>query len=303
MKLEDIKKILILGSGTMGQQISIPCALHGFDVTLYDISQEALDRALKRIRRMLDEFVTWKRATAEEADAAFARISATTDPAAAAAEADLLSESIPEDPDLKGKVLGQFNSLCPARTVFTTNTSTLLPSQFAAASGRSERLVALHFHDIRITDVVDVMPHPGSSPEVMALVTDFAIRIGQAPIVMRRESSGYVFNFMIGALFLSAQTLAVNDVAAVEDIDRAWMGVSRMMIGPFGLMDSVGLDTVWKITDYWARRKKDPLTQKCADYLKAYVDRGTLGQKTKKGFYEYPKPRYAEADFLKKNLG
>lgn len=300
MKLEDIKKVLILGSGTMGQQISIPCALHGYAVTLYDIKQEALDNALKRIRRLLDEFVAWKRVTAEEATAAFARITATTDAAAAAADADLLSESIPEDPALKGRVLGDFDKLCPARTIFTTNTSTLLPSQFAAASGRPDRLVALHFHDIRITDVVDVMPHPDSAPEVMQLVADFAVRIGQAPIVMQRESSGYVFNFMIGALFLSAQTLAVNGVAAVEDIDRAWMGVTRMMIGPFGLMDSIGIDTVWKITDYWARRKKDRQAEKCADFLKAYVDRGELGQKTRKGFYAYPKPRFAEADFLKK---
>ena len=175
-----------------------------------------------------------------------------------ARDIDIVSESVPEDPKLKGEIFSKIHGACPERTIFTTNTSTLLPSMFAQATGRPEKLAALHFHDVRISTIVDVMPHPGTSRETVELVRDFAVRIGQTPIVMERESPGYVFNFMLSNLFQSAQTLAANGVASVEDIDRSWMGVTHMITGPFGIMDSVGLDTVWKITNYWARDTEEP---------------------------------------------
>src|SRR6056297_4091737 len=218
----------------------------------------------------------------------------------AARDCDIVSESIPEDPALKGKVFSQFNVLCPERTIFTTNTSTLLPSMFAEETGRPDRLAALHLHDVRITKVVDVMPHPGTSSETMETVETFARNIGQLPLVMKKQSPGYVFNFMLSALFKSAQQLAANDVASVEDIDRAWMGVMHTPIGPFGIMDSVGLDTVYKITDYWANKLQDKNALANAEFMKQYVDSGHLGAKTGRGFYRYPDPAYAQAGFLEK---
>ncbi len=298
MHIDDVKKVLIIGAGTMGQQISVPCALSGYQVSIYDIKEEALATAVKRIGKLLDGFVAFKKITREEADAALARISATTDPAAAAKDADIVSESVPENPDLKKKIFAQFNELCPPHTVFTTNSSTLLPSMIAADTGRPDKFLAYHFHDIRMTNVVDVMPHKETSPEAVELVRRFALRTGQAPIMLQREHSGYVFNAMIGSVFLSAQSLAANGVATVEDIDRAWMGVTHMFMGPFGMMDSVGLETVWHITHYWAERHKDPQAIKNAEFVKAYVDRGRLGQKTGGGFYDYPDPLYGKPDFL-----
>jgi 3-hydroxybutyryl-CoA dehydrogenase len=226
------------------------------------------------------------------------RITATSDPAAAAKDADFINESVPENPELKAKVFAQFNELCPKRTIFTTNTSMLMPSQFAQATGRPEKFAALHFHDLRTTNVVDVMPHPGTDPAVTQLVYDFAVSIGQIAIMLRRENNGYVFNAMLSNLFLTALTLATTDVASVEDIDRAWMGVTRMPIGPFGIMDQIGLKTVWTITDYWAREINDPQAKANADLLKQYVDRGDLGAKTGKGFYGYPGPAFSRPDFL-----
>lgn len=299
MKVEDIKNVLIVGSGTMGQQIGFQCALHHRNVVLYDIRQDLLEKALERIKRIASRMARNGRITPEQADAALKRISITADMAAAAKDADLVSESIPEDPIIKGNVFGQLNALCPKRTVFTTNTSTLLPSMFAEATGRPEKFLAYHFHDIRTTNVVDVMPHPGTAPEYVQLVRDFAEKTGLAPIVLHKESVGYVFNFMFTGLFETALTLAANDVASVEDIDRAWMGIMRMLIGPFGLMDSVGLDTVWHVSSFWAKQTGEPQKIKNADFVKQYVDRGELGQKTKKGFYEYPNPAFTSADFLK----
>ncbi len=299
MDKDSIKKVLIIGAGTMGRQISIPCALAGCDVVVYDIKQEAVDKALATIPKFMKAMIEWKTITEEQAADAMKRITGTTDAAAAAKDCDFVSESVPEDPALKGKIFAQFNGLCPERAVFTTNTSTLLPSMFAEQTGRPDRFLAFHFHDVRITTVVDIMPHPGTSPGTVALVKGFAERMGQLPIVMTKESHGYVFNAMISALFFSAQTLAANGVAAVDDIDRAWMGVTHMVFGPFGMMDSVGIDTVWHITDFWARKKKDPQAIRNADFLKKYVDEGTLGQKTRRGFYEYPNPAYARPGFLK----
>jgi 3-hydroxybutyryl-CoA dehydrogenase len=169
---------------------------------------------------------------------------------------------------------------------------------FAKATGRPEKLVALHFHDVRSTNVVDVMPHPGTSPDVTQLVHDFAVSIGQIVIMLHRENGGYVFNTMLSSLFSSALTLASRNVAAIEDIDRSWMGVMHTSMGPFGIMDQVGLSTVWTITDYWAKKTGDAQAQANADFLKQYVDKGQLGFKTNQGFYSYPNPAYTDQKFL-----
>jgi 3-hydroxybutyryl-CoA dehydrogenase len=298
MKIGDIQRVLILGAGTMGQQIGFLCAMHKYDVVYYDLSQEILDKALRRIAKLGSWYLSMGRLTEEKLQDALARISATPDRAKAAQDVDFISESIPEDPELKGKVFAQFHKLCPERTIFTTNTSMLFPSMFAAATGRPEKLVALHFHDVRSTNVVDVMPHPGTDPEVAQLVHDFAVSIGQIVIMLHRENSGYVFNTMLSSLFSSALTLASRDVATIEDIDRSWMGVMHTAMGPFGIMDQVGIYTVWIITDYWAKKTGDAQAQANADFLKGYVDKGQLGFKTNQGFYSYPNPAYEAENFL-----
>ena len=295
---DDIKKVFIVGAGTMGQQIASVCALHGVSVTLFDVNDEALKKAMDGIGGIVNFFVKSGRITERDRDGVMDRVSVSASLEMAAEGAGLVSESVPEDPKLKGQVFARLNEICPARTIFTTNTSTLLPSMFAPATGRPDRFAAFHFHDVRITTVVDVMPHPGTSKETVERVRDFAVRIGQTPIVMERESPGYVFNFMLSALFESSMTLAANGVASVDDIDRSWMGVTHMPNGPFGIMDSIGLQTVWKITDFWAEKLNDPQKKRNAAFIKQYVDRGQLGVKTGRGFYSYPDPRYRKPDFI-----
>jgi 3-hydroxybutyryl-CoA dehydrogenase len=303
MNLNEIKKVLILGAGTMGQQIGLQCAMNGYQVVYYDLSPEILDKALKRVAKLANWYASTSRLTPGQLQQTMARITSTADPAEAAKDADLISESVPEDPQIKAKVFAQFHALCPERTVFTTNTSMLIPSMFAEATLRPDKLCALHFHDLRSTTVVDVMPHPGTDPAVTQLVHDFAVSIGSIVIMLHRENHGYVFNTMLSSLFFSALTLASNDVSSVEDIDRAWMGVSYMPMGPFGIMDQVGLSTVWTITEYWAKRTGDKQSQKNADFLKQFVDKGELGYKTNKGFYSYPNPAYQKDDFLLGDTG
>jgi 3-hydroxybutyryl-CoA dehydrogenase len=294
-----IKHVLVVGAGTMGQQIGLQCAMHGFDVTLYDVDPDALQTALLAVDAYAAGLREAGQLSAEQAEAALARITAATDPAQASAGADLVSESVPEDPQLKGKVFAQFNALCPPHTIFTTNTSSLVPSMIAEATGRPGQFAALHFHQpVWTANLVDVMPHPGTSAETLAQVEAFARQIGQIPIVLNKENYGYVFNAMYNALNREAITLAANGVASVEDIDRAWMVVMKAPAGPMGMLDIVGLETAWHITDYWANLLDDPQLKKNAAFLKEYVDQGWLGVKTGRGFYSYPDPDFAQPGFL-----
>ena len=287
MRAEDISRVLILGAGTMGRQIGFLCASCGLSVTLHDTGEDRLEEALRGMRRLSESYLRAGWLEEDGAREALERVHAETDPERAGTDADLVSESLPEDPQLKGEVFARFHAVCPEHTVFTTNTSSLLPSMFAELTGRPDRLAALHFHDTRITSIVDVMPHPGTSQETAELVEGFARRIHQTPIVLHRENPGYVFNAMFMELLRSALTLAANKVADIEDIDRSWTGVMHTHAGPFAIMDSIGLDTVHSITDYWARQLNSRQQQKNADFLKAYVDQGLLGVKTGRGFYTY----------------
>jgi 3-hydroxybutyryl-CoA dehydrogenase len=299
MRIEDVHRVTVVGGGTMGQQIGFQCAGHGYDVVIYDVDPGALETAGQRIDAYAAGLETGGVITSDVRASARARITLTSDLGAAAWEADLVSEAVPEDPDLKGRVLAQFNAACPSRTIFMTNTSTLLPSQFARASGRGDRLLALHFHiPVWVNNLADVMPHPGTAPEVTQLVLAFARRIGQVPVELRREHNGYVFNSMYGALNTAAIALAQQGVASVEDIDRAWMHITKAPVGPLGALDAVGLDTAWTITDYWARQLGDEQLRANAAFLKTYLDRGDLGVKSGRGFYAYPNPAYAQPDFI-----
>lgn len=304
MKIDRIQRVLILGAGTMGRQIGLQCALHGYDTVIYDILPEALQAANKQIEFYLQGFVAAGVMSESAVSAVLARIRTTDDAVYAAKEADLLSESVPEQVQLKGQVLGQFNQLCPARTLFTTNSSSLVPSQFAAATGRPDRFCALHFHQpVWSANVVDIMPHPGTAPETVKKLHDFARSIDQIPIIINKEHPAYVFNTMLDAVLSSALDLAVEDVATIEDIDRAWMGVTKMPIGPFGIIDLVGIDLAYEIT---VQKLKEvsfmPKAKRVIKLLEDKVDEGHLGVKSGRGFYQYPNPAFEQPDFISGSL-
>jgi 3-hydroxybutyryl-CoA dehydrogenase len=298
MKIEDLHTLLVIGAGTMGSQIAFQSAMHGLDVNFYDISTERLDIGMHLIRGYSDSLVKLGLLTETEVDSTLKRIHPTTDPNKAA-QAELVSESVPEDPQLKGKVFAQFNLLCPPNTIFTTNTSTLLPSMYAQANGRPERFAALHFHGyVWISNVVEVMPHPGTSQETLDFLENFAKRIGQIPIRLAKESSSYVLNSMLNAVLRAATSLAAKQVTSFENVDRAWMGVMKMPVGPFGILDQVGLETAYDINQFWAKTLNDPELQRNADFLKSYVEKGWIGVKTGHGFYTYPNPEYEKSGFV-----
>jgi 3-hydroxybutyryl-CoA dehydrogenase len=300
MDAKQIRNVLVLGAGTMGQQIALLCAWHGYRVSLYDLGTEILDRALARIRGLAQQLVAEGYLAPDEVEQILDRITPSTDATEAAREADLVSESIPEDPKLKGQVLGQFDKLCPPHTLFTTNSSTLVPSQYAEATGRPAQFCALHFHQpIWTANVVDIMPHPATDPSVVAVLRDFARDLDQIPIYLGKESPGYVFNAMLNGILRAALELASSEIATVQDIDRSWMGVTSMEMGPFGMIDLVGIDLVHSIVlrDAGVFRFL-PRARRILSFLGSYVDQGKLGIKSGQGFYTYPNPAFEQQDFV-----
>jgi 3-hydroxybutyryl-CoA dehydrogenase len=203
-------------------------------------------------------------------------------------DADLINESVTEDIAIKEKVWRQFGELAPSKTIFTTNTSYLLPSQFAAISGRPEKFCAFHFHDVFTAKVVDIMPHPGTDSELIPLLMDFGKSLNQVPVLVKKESPGYIFNFMLMALIGAAGKLKTSEVGSIEDIDKSWMVNFNMPMGPFGILDNVGLDTAWRVT----KDRPDSSSRAFAELLKSYIDQGKLGEKSGEGFYKYPNPAY-----------
>ncbi len=300
LTIDDVRRVLVLGGGTMGRQIALQCARFGYQVRIYDIAPEALTAAERQIGEFAQQLIAQGLLDRAGAVTTLGRIRYLSDPAEAAAGVDLLSESLPEWPKLKGQVLGQFNALCPESTIFATNSSSLTPSQFATATGRPDRLCAFHFHQpVWSSNVVDIMPHPGTAAEIVDLLLAFAPRIDQIPILLKKEHPSYVFNNMLDALLSSAMELAAEDVAAVEDVDRAWMGITNMPIGPFGILDLVGVDLAYEITLQKTRWLSFmPRAKRLINVLKDKVDQGHLGRKTGRGFYTYPNPTFQRPDFL-----
>ena len=232
------------------------------------------------------------------------KINVSDDIAAAAKDVDLLSESITEDPKIKGLVFSAFNKVCPAHTIFMTNTSTLLPSQYAAETGRASKFAAFHFHNpVWIANVVDIMPHAGTDPDILKNLHDFAISIGQIPVLIQKESNGYIFNAILDGILRSSLELAANDVASVYDIDRAWMGITKMDAGPFGVMDIIGIDLIYNIlkkSTKWVFFL--PQVRRAVNFLNPYIEKGWFGRKSNRGFYAYPDPAFEAADFIEKGV-
>ncbi len=297
-----IQRVLIVGAGTSGQQIAVQFARFGYDVVVHDVDQTRLEacriRQQNMLRTLVDAEIIGPAAPSEIAS----RIAYAKDARQAADEADLISESVPENLEVKRQVFAKFHPLCKPTAIFTTNTSYLLPSSFAVASGRPERFAAYHFHlPVWHANAVDVMPHSQTAPEVVQTLCDLAWRIGQVPIRSRRENPGYVFNAMLHPLLLNALDLAARGVADVEDVDRAWMAVTKMPIGPFGIVDQIGLDTIHAILEHWGRWLPGSQAKQATALLKTYLDQQRYGEKSGQGFYRYPRPAFQESGFLSRS--
>src|SRR5262245_21673246 len=243
----NIDKVTVLGTGVLGSQIGYQSAYSGFEVTAYDISDEIVNAARKRFAELAARYEREvEGAAGGQAQAALARTKYSSNLADAVRDADLVIEAVPEILDVKRELYRKLAPLAPERTIFATNSSTLLPSALADATGRPERFLALHFaNEIWIRNVAEIMGHPGTSPAVYDATVEFARRIGMEPIEIHKEQPGYVLNSLLVPFLQAATTLVVNGVADPETIDKTWRIATRASEGPLQTLDIVGFNTVY----------------------------------------------------------
>lgn len=296
MEVGNIKNVLVLGAGTMGSRISLGCALNGYNVKVYDISEEALQGLEFRHQflgyRLIEEDLT----TQEEVENCLHRIGITTDPSEGAADADLLIEAVSEKIDVKLQVFEQFDALCPEKTIFASNTSSLLTSEMETAVKRKDRFAALHFHGYKT--VVDIMRGTQTSDVTVESLKKFARSMGELPIVMLKEKAGFLHNSMFIAWLEAGMWLAAGGFGSIEDIDRSWMKVHNSAYGPFGALDIVGIDVARDVGNGLRAKGSPGHWEEIERFLQSYIDRGHLGIKTLQGFYSYPEPAFMQPGFL-----
>ena len=295
-------KITTAGAGTMGSQVAWQMAFHGKDVTVYDAIPEGLEKGKELHRDYAEHFIAERGAEQGEIDDTFARITYTTDLAEAVRDADLISESVPESMTIKESFWREASGHAPARTVFTTNTSTLAPSELAGFVDRPEKFLALHFAiGVWDSNIGEVMGHPGTDIAVFDQLVDFAEEIGLVPIPLRKEHSGYVINSLLVPWCTAALELLVSGVSDVQSIDRTWMIALRSGMGPFGMMDRMGLGVVYHVAKLVGETTPNAQALESARYLEEnFIQKGLLGVASGEGFYRYPNPAFEQPGFIER---
>lgn len=297
----EIKNVTIAGGGTLGSQIAWQTAFKGFNVTVYDAFDIGIEKSKSFHQQFAELFITTRGASQEEVNATFERLSYTTNLAEAIKDADIISESVPENMEIKKKFYEDLAKVAPEKTIFTTNSSTTLPSDYAEFTGRPEKFLALHFaNGIWDANVGEVMRHPGTRPEIFDRVIKFASEIGMVPIPIYKEQNGYVLNTLLPPLLDAAGELLMNGISDVESIDKTWMISMGTKIGPFGFMDMIGMQTMYNIGMLWGTKLGIQKKIDTANFIKEnFIDKGIMGVSSGQGFYKYPNPKYADPDFLK----
>ncbi|WP_458626073.1 3-hydroxyacyl-CoA dehydrogenase [Winogradskyella sp. PC D3.3] len=295
------KNVTIAGSGVLGYQIAFQTAFHGFHVTVYDINDTVLDQAKTKFKTLSEAYKKDVNATDEQLEKTHQNLNYTSDLAAALKDADLLIEAVPENPNIKINFYKKLAKVAPEKTVFATNSSTLLPSQFADATGRPSKFLALHFaNTIWVHNTAEIMGHSKTDPNVFKDVVAFAKAIGMLALPLHKEQPGYILNSLLVPLLRAATDLLVNKVADVQTIDKTWMKATGAPLGPFGILDVVGITTAYNINKMTAEKTQDELKIKTVNYLKEnYIDKHKLGVSTGEGFYNYPNPAFESPEFLK----
>ncbi|MCS6883852.1 MAG: 3-hydroxyacyl-CoA dehydrogenase family protein [Acidobacteriota bacterium] len=281
-----IQKVAVVGAGTMGHGIAQVAAQAGYSVSLYDLAEEVLERALANIGRNLEKAVEKGKMRSEDRDAVLCRISSTLDLAAAVADADLVIEAVPESLELKLEVFAKLDSLCKPQALLATNTSSLSVARIAAATARPELVLGMHFFNpVHIMKLLEIVHTEATSSEAIDTAKDIARRMGKEPIVVRNYP-GFASSRLGVALGLEAIRMLEQGVASAQDIDKAMeLGYNHPM-GPLRLTDLVGLDVRLSIADYLYQTLGSEVFR-APRLLRQMVAEGKLGRKSGEGFYKW----------------
>lgn len=295
----NFKNVTVAGSGVLGYQIAFQTAFHGFKVSVYDINDEVLGKAKAKFAELSECYKRDLNASQAQLDNTFNNLSYHSNLAEAVQDADLVIEAVPEDVAIKTAFYNQLREVAPAKTVFATNTSTLLPSQFRDLTGRPEKFLALHFANmIWVNNMAEIMGHDTTDKQVFDDLVQFAKAIGMVALPIYKEQPGHILNSMLVPYCVSALELWVKEVSDPHTIDKTWMKSFGSPKGPFAILDIIGINTVYNVAKLHA--EVNPMMARIMERLEQeYINQNKLGLPTGQGFYNYPNPAYEAADFLK----
>jgi 3-hydroxybutyryl-CoA dehydrogenase len=283
--MKEIRKVAVLGGGLMGSGIAQVSAAAGFATTVREVSEALGAKSRQAIEKSLAKGIERGKTTETERDKTLGNLKFVTD-LKNLADADLFIEAVVEDLEVKNTLWGQLDKLAGPDAIFASNTSSLTIIAMAAASGRPDRMLGLHFFNpVPLMKLVEVVRTITTSEETERRALDFVRALGKEPI-RAKDSSGFVVNLLLIPYMLDAINALESNVASVEDIDKGMQLGAGHPMGPFTLLDFVGLDTAYKIADimfeeYHDKRYAPP------PLLKRMVLAGMLGKKSGKGFYDY----------------
>ncbi len=282
----EINRIAVLGAGVMGHGIAQVAALSGFEVWVRDIAQEILDKARERIEGSLRRGVERGRLTEDAMREALNRIHMTLDLKEAVGDADLIIEAVPENLDLKRRVWNETSQLARGDAILATNTSSLSINELAEAVSRPERFLGMHFFNPPTRmKLVEVIPGERTEQGVVEAVMETAERMGKTPILVRKDRPGFIVNRILITYLNEAAKLLEGGEYGKEQIDSAMQYKAKMPLGPFMLIDLIGVDVVYHILKVF-EEKLGPEYAPAKPIVELY-EAGKLGRKTGEGFYNY----------------
>jgi 3-hydroxybutyryl-CoA dehydrogenase len=283
-----IRRVSVLGAGTMGHGIALVCAQVGIDTVLHDVAPDLVERGIARIREALAKAVEKGKLSPEDPARIAGRIAGTTDLDEAVRAPDAVIEAIPEDLDLKCRTFARVSKACPEQALLATNTSSLPVSKIAAVCTNPSRVLGLHFFNPpSLMKLLEVVRAEATSGETVERALALAKRLGKTPVVVR-DAPGFATSRLGLALGLEAMRMVEQGVASAKDIDTAVkLGYGHPM-GPLELTDLVGLDVRLAIAEH-LERELGPAFRP-PEILRRMVGEGRLGKKSGRGFYDYPSP-------------
>jgi len=283
--MEKIKKVAVLGGGLMGSGIAQVSAAAGFPTTVREISEPLCAKSRQSIEKTLTKGMERGKVTEAERDSTLRNLRFVTE-LKELADSNLFIEAVVEDLDVKNRLWSELNQIARPDTIFASNTSSLTIIAMAAASGRPDRMLGLHFFNpVPLMKLVEVVRTITTSEETERSALDFVRALGKEPI-RAKDSSGFVVNLLLIPYMLDAINALESNVASVEDIDKGIQLGAGHPMGPFTLLDFVGLDTVYKISEIMFAEYREPRYAP-PPLLKRMVLAGMLGKKSGKGFYDY----------------